>query len=490
MTSFDIDIMAYRAAFEMVARLVSIVVIGTGLFQNVIYVVQLFVAGWNLFCRVPEADAGVLWARYNNIIPPISVIAPAYNEGPTVVASAESLLSLRYPNFQVIVVNDGSTDDTLDRLIASFELEVSEYAIDAVVPCQPIRKIWASRKQPNLVVIDKENGGKADALNAGINAAHKPLVCAIDADSLLEADSLMRATTPFIDDTSGVVAVGGTVRVVNGCVINRGKVSEIRLPNRLLPLFQTIEYLRSFLMARLAWSALGTLTLISGAFGVFRRDAVIAVGGYSTDTVGEDLELIIKLHRYMRERGQSYAVQFIPEPVCWTEVPSTWSSLARQRSRWQRGALETFFKHKDMLARWRYGRVGVLGIGQMLLIDVIGPVVEVIGYVLVPALWGMGLLSVDYLLAFLGLFFVFGIFISVGSLFLEEAELYPYPRARDLLILLFVAVLENFGYRQINNIFRIMGYWQFLRGTSSWGEMQRVGFTPAEQHGPETRARL
>lgn len=485
MTLFDQA--EYLGAIETITRYVSAVVIGTGLFQNFIYTIQLVIAGWSLFRRAPEGDVRALWARYNGITPPISLIVPAYNEGPTVVASAESLLSLRYPNFQVIVVNDGSEDDTLERLIAHFELEAFEYAIDTVVPCQPIRKIWSSWKRPNLVVIDKANGGKADALNAGINAAHMPLVCSIDADSLLESDSLIRATKPFIDDTSGVVAVGGTIRVANGCVIDRGKVIEVRLPNRFLPLFQTIEYLRSFLVARLAWSALGTLTLISGAFGVFRRDAVIAVGGYSPETVGEDLELIIKIHRYMRDKGQPYAVQFIPEPVCWTEAPSTWSDLARQRSRWQRGALETFFKHKDMLARWRYGRVGVLGMGQMLLIDVIGPVVELLGYFLVPAMWGLGLLSLDYLLAYLAVFFVFGIFISVGSLLLEEAELYPYPRASDLLILLFVAVLENFGYRQINNFFRIAGYWQFLRGASDWGEMQRVGFRSAAGRGSTSR---
>lgn len=470
------DLTEYLSAIEAVARSVSGVIIATGLTQNLLYTFQLMIAGWNLFHRAPEDDVQVLWARYHGISPPISVIVPAYNEGPTVVASAESLLSLRYPNFQVIVVNDGSTDDTLERLIAYFELEVSEYAIDSVVPCQPIRNVWMSRKRRNLVVIDKDNGGKGDALNAGVNAAHMPLICSIDADSLLESDSLIRATRPFIDDTDGVIAVGGTIRVANGCVIDRGKVVEVRLPSRLLPLFQTVEYLRSFLIARLAWSSLGTLTLISGAFGIFRRDAVVAVGGYSTDTVGEDLELIIKLHRYMRDEGRHYAVQFIPEPVCWTEAPSTWSGLVRQRSRWQRGALETFFKHKGMLIRSRYGRVGILGIGQMLLIDVIGPLLEVVGYVLVPTLWGLDLLSVDYLLAYLAVFSVFGVFISNGSLLLEEAELYQYPRAVDLLILLAVAVLENFGYRQMCNVFRVMGWWQFLRGAGGWGEMHRVGF--------------
>jgi cellulose synthase/poly-beta-1,6-N-acetylglucosamine synthase-like glycosyltransferase len=276
-----------------------------------------------------------------------------------------------------------------------------------------------------------------------------------------------------------MVAVGGTIRIANGCRIENGRVTRIGLPRNLLALFQTVEYLRAFLMARLAWSRLKTLTIISGAFGLFRRQTAVAVGGYSHGTVGEDFELVIKIHRHLRDRGEDYAITFIPEPVCWTEAPESWRVLGRQRSRWQRGALETFFRHKDMLLRPRYGRIGSLGFLHVLLVDVLGPPVEVLGYVLVPLLWGLGLLSVDYLLAYLALTFVYGIFVSVGSLILEEIELQRFPRARDLLILTLVAILENFGYRQISNLWRVQGFWQYLRGKQGWGTMTRVGFKRA-----------
>ena len=228
-------------------------------------------------------------------------------------------------------------------------------------------------------------------------------------------------------------------------------------------------------MARLAWSRLRTLTIISGAFGMFRRQAVVAVGGYSLGTVGEDLELVLKLHRHLKEEGTDYRIEFIPEPVCWTEVPESLAVLGRQRTRWQRGALEAFSKHKEMLFRSRYGRIGWLGFGHMLLVDVLGPIVELLGYMLIPISWGFGILDVDYLLAFLALTFTFAIFISVGSLVLEEFELKRFPRARHLAVLTLAAILENLGYRQINNFWRVRGLVQFLRGARGWGEMKRLG---------------
>jgi cellulose synthase/poly-beta-1,6-N-acetylglucosamine synthase-like glycosyltransferase len=320
------------------------------------------------------------------------------------------------------------------------------------------------------------NGGKADALNAGINLSRSPLFCSIDADSLIEPDALLRAVQPFIDEPELTIAVGGTIRLANGCRISAGRVVEIGLPRNLLALFQVVEYLRAFLMARLAWSQVQTLTIISGAFGIFSRQIAIKVGGYSHKTVGEDLELVVKFHRYMRDIRRPYRIVFTPEPVCWTEAPESLKILGRQRSRWQRGALEAFFKHRDMLMRPRYGRIGAVAFGHMFLVDVLGPIVEILGYVLIPIMWGLGLLSADYLLAFLAVTFNFGVVISVGSLILEEVELRRFPRARHLAVLTAAAVLENFGYRQLNNLWRIRGLMQYLRGTSGWGDMTRVGF--------------
>jgi cellulose synthase/poly-beta-1,6-N-acetylglucosamine synthase-like glycosyltransferase len=298
----------------------------------------------------------------------------------------------------------------------------------------------------------------------------------MDADSILEPDALLRAVQPFVEDPQNVVATGGTVRIANGCVVRDGRVVEVGVPGNIWALLQTVEYLRAFLLARLAWSKVGALTIVSGAFGLFRRSVLIEVGGYAPNTVGEDMELIVRLHRYFRERERPYRIAFVPEPVCWTEAPETLAMLARQRARWHRGALETFFSHRVMLFNPRYGRIGMLGMGQVLLFDVVGPIVEVAGYVLMPVMWLLGVLSFEYLLAYLALTFAMGVAISVGSLALEEAELRRFPRAVDLVTLALAAVLENFGYRQLNSFWRIRGLWQWARGVQSWGEMSRKGF--------------
>jgi cellulose synthase/poly-beta-1,6-N-acetylglucosamine synthase-like glycosyltransferase len=462
--------------FVSVLHVVAGGVIFIGLLQVAIYVVELGLAFRALLVRPPLDETSILWRRYGELTPPIAVIAPAYNEEKSIVGSVRSLLSLRYPSMEVIVVNDGSRDHTLQALVEAFELVPVERSFEPAIEHSPVRGLYASPKHPHLLVIDKPNGGKADALNTGISLSRAPLFCAIDADSIIEPDALMRAVRPFVDDPERTIAVGGTIRIANGCRISGGRVAQIGLPRNYLALMQIIEYLRAFLMARLAWSRIQTLTIVSGAFGIFRRRAVVEVGGYSRNTVGEDLELIVKLHRHFRGEGRDYRIEFIPEPVCWTEAPETLVSLGKQRSRWQRGALETFFKHRDMLMRRRYGRVGSLGLGHILIVDVLGPPVEILGYILIPLAWAFGLLAVDYLLAFVAVTFSFGVFISVGALVLEEIELKRFPRARDLAVLAVAAVFENFGYRQISNFWRVRGMWQFIRGRKDWGEMKRVGF--------------
>ncbi len=463
-------------AVETAAVVISSFIIATGVLQNVFQIMQLSLAGEALARRPVSGRVGLLWQRYSDLAPPISLLVPAFNEEQTIVESVQALLGLQYTNFEIIVVNDGSSDQTLARLFERFDLVPTDRAGDSRLQHQPLRQIFVAEREPRLIVVDKANGGKFDALNCAINLARAPIVCAIDADSLLEHDSLLRAVAPFVDDPVRTVAVGGTVRVANGCRVIGGRVTEIGLPNRLLPLFQTVEYLRAFLMARLAWSRIGTLTIVSGAFGLFRRQIVADVGGYSADTVGEDLELIIKIHRHMRELGLDYRIEFIPEPVCWTEVPESLRILGRQRARWQRGALETFFKHWDMMFRRRYGRIGMFGMPNMLLVDVIAPVVEVVGYVLVPVLWALGLLSIEFLFAFLAVTFAFGVAISVGALVLEEMELRRYPRSKQLVVLFLSAILENFGYRQLCTIWRVRGFWQYLTGQTGWGHMKRRGF--------------
>lgn len=375
------------------ASWIMVVLITVGLAQNLVSLIQLIVAARTMRRQHESQNSEMLWQQRAPGSPPISLIAPAYNESLNIVESTRSLLSIRYPHFEVIVVNDGSKDDTLAKLIKHFELSPSLRAYEVATPHKQIRQIYQSRLYHNLVVVDKENGGKADALNVGIDVSRSPLFCAVDADSMLEADALLHAVQPFLTSPAEVVAVGGTIRVANGCEISGGKVTRVGVSNKLLPLLQTMEYTRAFLIARIAMSRLNVLTMISGAFGIFRRSSAIAVGGYDTGTVGEDYELVMRLHRYHQEHKIPYQVLSVAEPVCWTEVPESWKVLGRQRKRWQRGALETFYRHRKLLFNPRYGRIGMIGMPFSLLIDVLGPIVEVLGYMLVPLLWVSGMLN-------------------------------------------------------------------------------------------------
>ncbi|WP_324260447.1 glycosyltransferase [Altererythrobacter sp. H2] len=459
------------------AEAIALVAIVAGLLQIVFYFVLLLYAGAALGTRPPVPRSATLWRRYSEQAPAISVLAPAFNEELTIVESTRSLLALQYPDFEVIVINDGSKDGTLARLIAEFGLEQVDRFVDRSVEHVPIRGFYASSRLPRLLVVDKENGGKADALNAGINCSRTALFCAIDADSILESDALLRVVRPFIDEPDLTIAAGGTIRIANGCKVDSGRISDIKLPRNFLALVQIVEYLRAFLMARVGLAKMQALTVISGAFGLFRRRQVVEVGGYSHGTVGEDMELVLKLHRLMREAKRDYRINFIAEPVCWTECPDTLSVLGRQRARWQRGALECFVKHKDMLFNPRYGRIGIVGFGHILLIDVLGPLLEVLGYILVPLLWALGLLALPWLLAFLAVTFMFGVSLSIATLVLEEIQLRRFPKARELAVLAVIAVLENFGYRQLSNLWRLQGWWQFIRKQQSWGTMTRKGFS-------------
>lgn len=466
---------AWEPGAMAVAEWLATIIIVLGLLQQVLHLIQLVVAA-SVLMKEPIGAAEQLWRRFADAAPPISLLVPGYNEELSIVQSVRSLLSLQYPAFEVVVINDGSKDRMLEVLKEAFDLAETDRFYDTPCPHKPIRAIYTSPSQSRLVVVDKENGGKADALNAGLNVSRAPVVCSMDADSLLESDALLRACRPFIDEPEKTIAVGGTIRVVNGCRVSGGRVMEVRAPRRSLALIQTVEYLRAFLMARLAWSRIGCLMVISGAFGLFSRAAVIEVGGYTLGTVGEDMELIVKLHRKARDEKRDYRIGFVPEPVCWTEVPESIEVLARQRARWQRGTLETFAAHRDMLFNPRYGRIGFLGMGHVLLTDVLGPVVEVVGYFLVPVLWLLGILSIEYMLAFIAVTFALGVVVSVGSLALEEMELRRFPKARDLWLLFVAAIVENFGYRQLSNLWRLRGLYQWARKSHGWGEMTRKGF--------------
>lgn len=408
--------------------------------------------------------------------PAISVIAPAYNEEATIEQSLRSLLLLNYPKFEVVVVNDGSKDKTVEKMVEAFGLMQAPVVYQQPVGTQQVKALYRSLDNPDLVVIDKANGGKADAINAGINAARHPLVCVIDADSILEPEALLRAAMPFVESPH-TLATGGIIRIVNDCKVESGRVTQIDMPKSWLVRFQVVEYLRAFLSGRVAMSAANALLIISGAFGLFKRDAVIEVGGFRHDTIGEDMEIVARLHRRWRDTNRPYRIVFQPDPVCWTEAPETLKILSSQRNRWQRGTCQVLSYHLPMLMNPRYGSVGLFAMPYFLIFEAIGPLIEASGYIVTAVAVGFGLINVVFAELLFLCAVVFGAVISLTSVLLEEMSFRRYPKVRHLLLLAAIGVIENFGYRQLTTWWRLKGVIDFFRKKQGWGVMTRKGFS-------------
>jgi len=417
------------------------------------------------FQRLMQSDA----------LPPITVLVPAYNESATIEASVTAMLTLEYRNYEVVVVNDGSRDDTMERLRQAFELYEIPRVYPEVIATKPLRALYRSRTRSRLLVLDKENGGKADSLNAAINASRFPLVIAIDADTLIEPDALLRLTRPFLLGRE-IAAVGGTVRVANDCTVKDGRVTDARVAPRLLPGIQVVEYLRAFLFGRLGWNRLGGNVIISGAFGLFRKEWVLAVDGYRTTSIVEDLDLVVRLHRYLRKNKIHYEMPFIPDPVAWTEVPESTKVIARQRERWHRGLISAMWQYKGMLFNPRYGRVGMLAMPFYTFGEMLAPVVELLGYLITLLGVGFGLLNVSFALLFILVAWGYGMLLSIWAVVLEEVSFRRYRRFGDLFRLLLFASLENFGYRQMTVWWRLKAFANAWKGVHVWGDMTRKGF--------------
>jgi cellulose synthase/poly-beta-1,6-N-acetylglucosamine synthase-like glycosyltransferase len=412
---------------------------------------------------------------WSGLEPPVSILVPAYNEEASIAASVRSMLQLTYSEYEVVVINDGSKDATLEVLKREFGLLPFPEAYRRLIPTKDIRAIYRSTRFPNLRVIDKCNGGKADSLNAGINAARYPLFCGVDADSILQRDSLERVTQPFLRDPT-MVATGGTIRVANGCEVRGGFLTKVGLPSNPWALFQVVEYLRAFLFGRLGWSAVNGMLIISGAFGVFRKDAVVSVGGYRPDTIGEDMELIVRLHRLLRARRQPYRIEFVPDPVCWTEAPEDFKTLKNQRIRWQRGLAESLNANWGLMFSRNGGVPGWLAFPFMLLFEWLGPLVEMGGYLFMAVAFFTGGISWQAFSTFMFVAIGLGILLSASGLLLEEMSFHIYPRGKQLLALGLVVLLENLGYRQLNTWWRLTGLFRWaMQKEASWGTMTRKG---------------
>ncbi len=419
-------------------------------------------------------DENLRLLRAAEVIPPVSVLVPAYNEAHTIVPSVLSFLTLEYPRHEVVVINDGSADETLQALIEAYDLYEVPQAYKSVVPTAPIRAYYRSRVYTALACLDKVNAGKGDSLNAGLNAARFPYVLAVDADTLIEPDALLRLARPFLLGEP-VAAVGGTIRVANGSTVEHGRVAKPRVDLRWFPGIQTVEYLRSFLFGRLAWNRLGGTLIVSGAFGLFKQEHLQAIGGYRNDSVTEDLDVVVRLHEYLRATGSSDSVKFIPDPVAWTEVPVTLAVLRRQRERWHRGLIATLVSHRHMLFNPRFGRVGLIAYPFFFFGEMLAPIVELVGYVAFGLSIALGIFDRSYALLFFAAAIGYALVTSLWAVLLEEVSFRKYPRRSDLLKLLWFSVLEPFGYRQLTVFFRVQSFWSYFRGNMRWGEMTREG---------------
>jgi cellulose synthase/poly-beta-1,6-N-acetylglucosamine synthase-like glycosyltransferase len=425
------------------------------------------------------------YVDYNSIVssplaPSLSVIAPAYNERRSIVDNIRTLLSLYYNNYEVVVINDGSSDDTLEKIMEAYDLEKVNYYFDYRLPCERIRGVYKSKNRSfkRLTVIDKQNGGKADTLNAGLNVCRNDLVVSIDADSIMEPDALLKLVKPFMEaKEKRVIGVGGVIRIANSCEIVGGHIKKINLPKQFLPRAQVMEYTRAFLMGRMAWSELDGLLLISGALGMFDREIVIQAGGYSTRTVGEDMELVVRIRRYMADNGMDYDVVYIPDPLCWTEVPANWKILARQRSRWTRGTMETLYTHRKLFLNRKYGKLGMLGYPYWLVFEYLAPIIEFLGILWFFFLVITSKLNWPFFLLLTGFVYFFAVSLSIWAVLFEEITFHKYERRRDVLRLVGTAFLEPLFYHPMVMLMSIKGNIDKLFNKKSWGKMDRKGFT-------------
>lgn len=405
---------------------------------------------------------------------PVSILVPAYNESAGIYGSIRSLLSIEYPEYEVIIINDGSTDDTLEKLTERFQLVKINRVYRKLLETKSIKGIYQSKLYPHLVVLDKENGGKADALNAGINCSRYPYFCSLDGDSIIERNAFLKVLKPIIESDDEVIASGGSVRIANGCEIQNGELIKVGLSRKPIVLMQVIEYLRAFLTGRVGLSQNNLLLIVSGAFGVFSKKWVVEAGGYA-HTVGEDMELVVRLHRFMKEKKVNKKIMYVPDPVCWTEAPDSIMFLRRQRKRWHRGLFDSLWKHKRLMFNPKYGSIGLFSMPYFFFIEFLGPFVELLGYILLIISIFTGSIQIEYGILFFLLSLIYGSIYSMAAVLLEEWSMEKYPKVRHFAILFLMSLTETLWYRPLTVLWRVEGMIEAIFGKKGWGEMVRKG---------------
>lgn len=464
------------AAIDLIARISMWIVVGA-VAVSVASQIGLFISAVVELRRIRLRDRHQLWRRMlaSPLAPKITILVPAYNEEVAIGEAVGQLLSLTYPNLEVVVVNDGSRDDTMGELERTFALAPVLPVFRKMVDTKPVRQLYRSPIDERLVVVDKDNGGKADALNAALNVASGDLVCAIDADTIVAPDALQQMVAPFLASRR-TVAVGGTIRLVNNASWKMNRVDVLHAPRKPIVGAQAVEYARSFLVGRLAWNPIGGNIIISGAFGVFRRSSLIDVGGYEHSSIGEDMELIVRLRRAAYEAGEPARVEFTPDPVAFTEAPESIRTLARQRNRWFRGLLDVLMRHRRMMLNPRYGSAGMLAMPYFLIVEAFAPIMEVVGLVTLGVLVAGGWLPPSDLMP-LGIAYLASIAASYLVLILDDLVFATYQSTRDRLILSVHVLFEQLVFRPMTTIWRLWGLQLFLRGRTEWGAQQRRGFS-------------
>jgi cellulose synthase/poly-beta-1,6-N-acetylglucosamine synthase-like glycosyltransferase len=420
--------------------------------------------------------------------PPVSILISAYNEENTVANTLKALLHIKYPLYELIAINDGSSDATLEKLIEAFSLKRIDLIYRDTLKTAAVRGFYANPEYPNLTVIDKAHSGKGDSLNAGINVSRSPYFCTIDADSILDEEAIMRLMRPIVENPDLVKAAGGIVRLANGSTVTDGRVVKLKLPKDTLSRMQIVEYIRSFLFCCTAWGAMNCLSIISGTFAMFHKKTTIDIGGFSLDTVTEDLDLVMRFHRHFLEKKERYRLMFIPDPICWTEGPLTLKMLARQRRRWHLGLAQSMAKHIKMLFNPFYGRYGLFGYPFQFFIEMLGPLVEIAGYVVVTACFIYGIVGLEFYILFLTMSVFLSVILSVGAILLEEFTFRRYKKISELLTLMLFGVLENFGYRQINAFWRLQALFKFVFRSKNWELVEKSGFESMERGLDEERS--